>query len=656
MKNFIIGILVAAAVGVGIYYGVVRKSFEGSGEFAPGGAAGMTAPAPGEAPSGKGTSVLSALNDTVFMAAAIKPKNLQPVIDHIEIVKGKLQATVAWKKLKLDEALEGVSLEKLLQQASQAGLPGAPGEMPALQVSPFEVFKVIQSVWMGLTEFTLALSSKDFALEPSSNLKAPGIHLSATFNDDVVVKQVSEFLKQMTAQPAAALDAPDASQAAAGMPFPLKAVGSDGKKYEFSAPPPINVQGAINIQEKRLTATIGTVDETSFLAGSGSPLLVESPQWKKAAAALLPKPLIYAYLDNTRLKPYLANIIRLATQMGGPGETPGVPAPADLTESIMGAWSNFLLVSMGLNFQQGMGARQCVDVSAGSSADKIYREYLSMARSESAAGKSAFQNLIGPKTIAAIHVPRRYVLLAVDQIRQSVTQSAPAGSAATPEWEAFHQQLDRIKSSIQKMKVDEFGVIVNGPAFGPMPEFGIFVGAHEKINLSEFAAALTDLITSIGQEVGAGNLPTVSVGQNADPALGIAGDRIELNMGSGQAIPLVPVSENTLVATESPEMISAVPELLKSPNGFFGKLSISDADLVARASEADFYLYLNTDGVIELAKPFLPLLLMQRQDLQIGMPEIEEVLNILKFGILAVQSSSEASEGEICSELRVATF
>ena len=136
-------------------------------------------------------------------------------------------------------------------------------------------------------------------------------------------------------------------------------------------------------------------------------------------------------------------------------------------------------------------------------------------------------------------------------------------------------------------------------------------------------------------------------------------EKLEITAG-GEAISFIPISDKAVLASGSPAMLDAATRQILAPASFLPALQVKNKSTLENLAASDYYFVLNASTLMELAKPFIPLLLMQMPEAKVSPVQVEEVLKLLSFGLVGVQTSSisdiQKSSDHVCGSLSLQTF
>jgi hypothetical protein len=172
------------------------------------------------------------------------------------------------------------------------------------------------------------------------------------------------------------------------------------------------------------------------------------------------------------------------------------------------------------------------------------------------------------------------------------------------------------------------------------------------VNLADIAQMLNDAAVLLAGDSGMVQLPVAVVEPGTPGPDGQIPFKevIRVNLGGNELVGSV-FSEKILVLGKDFLALQALKKQLESGASLINETVLSARALGGKAATSDFYAVLSTEPLLELARSFIPMgLMMAPPDMQIGMPDVDEVLKILTVRLFAVQNGFKAAEGLYCSE------
>ncbi len=559
-----------------------------------------------------------------FLAAlAIYPQNLSRLVDFLAILKSRFTHTQLWQYFNLDKALEEFNFRQVLGQRAERNLSDK-------QVNGLELLLLAQDIFRTGKEFFLAASQDKFVLDSQTGIQIPSLYGVARFTSDVIPARARDVvLRAIKSQ------TPESD-------IRLAALDESNLRIEFSLRRRPSIGGLLILHEKDIQVTLGIADEKQFLASGSQESMFQSSLWTRTAPAFPPSPIFVGLLDYRSAWPILDGILNHASQ----GST-----TAFSTSSL----TNFESVGLGATIGNGLEFRQCATLKSDSNSRKNFEEYVSEVNRSSS--HSEFERLVTAQTIFGLRIPRRLLFFLAREYGRSLTPSAFSSIENDASWKGFLSHIDDLEGIVSHIPFEELGILINaGPHM--LPEFGLFLGGGDTIAIRELAQRLNEVIKVLGAGLSSDRLPEARIVEV--PGTGPFEQKLEI-MAGGEAISFIKVSNNAMFASGSQELLDSVPRLIRSSSPLLPVSETAAQENPRYVANSDYYFVLNTTPLLELAKPFIPLLLMQEPELKISAPQVEEVLNLLSFRLFAeqttlVDSSVHSGTGTLCGGLRIQTY
>ncbi|RIL11276.1 MAG: hypothetical protein DCC75_02640, partial [Proteobacteria bacterium] len=366
MKKALIVIILLAVLGSAAYVIINRQQPGGEDLFSSltskiGGSLGVTT---GQAEFPQG-SYLKNVGENVLLSASLNPRNFDHLLNKLAAFRDKLVQSSVGKKF---------NLEEMLNMVISTQVPVDPEG--AMQEQGFALAKAI---WGSLSDFSLALSSKTFALP--DKIEVPMVLVAASMSDDKLLNKAATILDQKVLE---------GQNAVMVEGIKIEKVAGQERSYKFSVEEgPSSVVGSLQINPGQARLLVGTTDEKEFLASEGGAKpLAQSALWAKAGLGVLPTAALFVLADSSKLSGMVSKLFQSAA-----GELTDQEAKQGF-DMMFSGWADADSFSFSMSFDKGFKLRQCAAMKPDSTTAKLYQAVIKDKEDLVATKKPGFERLI----------------------------------------------------------------------------------------------------------------------------------------------------------------------------------------------------------------------------------------------------------------------
>jgi hypothetical protein len=628
-------------------------------------------------------SLVPALPDSTIMAFALEPRRFDPLGAHVTKVRERLAATALWKKAGLDQLVEQY-LNSDMKEIAQGALASA-GDAAALAaaglppLSPAQLGALLSEEWTRLEEILFASDGVTFSPLPGVN--APRSLLAVTFRDEESRKRVQELLISQAFGDQTELPLDEIT---------LKKVGDDrieiysafldsvfrDSMAEFGAPeggaesPKKGPFGVIEFEGARAFVSLGVNSAKEMLPASAggtseAPTLSSGPRWAEIKNGIVPEAAFFVFYDLEKFASFFDQIMGA---MAGFSENAGSGSMPILPRGMF----NWSVASV--HVADGVGVRQCARLKPGSDISRPYRQALETA-SQGAAGK--LLKIVDQNTIVGLNVSRWLLdiysasarMMRVAQ-KEATPGTTDAGQSAAldAEWEKYHQTIEALGKLYKRRGFEHLGVVLSGPRpeqvamlmggpAGPkfVPDTGIMLEFSSSVSNADVAQLFNDSALLLLGDNSIVPLPVAAVAKGRALADGSLPFPEVVRLSFGDTLQFVgAAAEPTVFLLAKDEVqLDSLKRRLTSTTPFITREALAGRELDSQLASSGAFALISTSSLIELARGFVPMgLMMAPPELQIGMPEVDELLDILTLKLIAVSNGAMFGDDLYCSDTR----
>jgi hypothetical protein len=565
-------------------------------------------------------SSLRKLSQDVSFAVAVYPQELKPAIDNLQGFAQKISATKAWKELN-----PGTNIEAIVTEHVFGPEPDSAAQLKGLTQSALKLSQLLQQNWNSIKEVVLAASQSLGQLESpasESKIRMPRLFLGLSFASPDLPAKLYKNVSILI---------PEGRTELKGEDFSLTKISPDGKVFQFSTPLKNEVTLTMELEfaESGIMVFIGPDARQAFLNTTQGPLL-SSQKWQSLSPARLIRPAVMAYMDS----PALGQIAKQLLETSSTGLTP------EAVDSVSRAWlqtfNSLGVSSFSTTVSDGWSFKQCQLPSSGE---------ISALKEVPVALTADSRQFITNGVILAGSASGRAIAMAVDAAAKGYQADTQNQQELPDSWKRFQAQINAVKSALKKLQLRDAGLVVNAPSPGAfMPELGVYLTSQAPLSLTSFSEILNGLFAAIsqGEEDAATPAPKAQVVN--DPS---GGERIEIGSGEMPAVRGLLLGKSTILLSTGESLF----QLASGSSGrYLDPLLAARPALKSHLEQSEMYEYLNTGAVIDFGKGFLPLLLMQKPDVNLDQASVDELLNLLKVSVLSATTYSQDPQGLFCSD------
>lgn len=621
-------------------------------------------------------SLVPALPDSTMMAFALEPRRFDPLGTHITKVRERLAATALWKKAGLDQLVEQY-LNSDMNEIAQGALASA-GDAAALAaaglppLSPAQLGALLSEEWTRLEEVLFASDGVTFSPLPGVN--APRSLLAVTFRDEESRKRVQELLISQAFGDQTELPLDEIT---------LKRVGDDrielssafiDSMAEFGGPeegaesPKKGPLGVIEFEGARAFISLGVNSfkemlPTSAGGTSEAPTLASGPRWAEIKNGIVPEAAFFVFYD---LEKFAAFFDQIMGAMAGFGDAAGAGSMPIFPRGMF----NWSVAS--LHVADGVGMRQCARLKTGSEISGPYRQAFETA-SQGDAGK--LLRIVDQNTIVGLNVSRWLLDIysaSARMMRVAQKGASPAtmdqSESLDAEWEKYHQTIEALGKLYKRRGFEHLGVVLSGPRpeqvamlmggpAGPefVPDTGMMLEFSSSVSNADVAQLFNDSALLLLGDNSLIPLPVASVAKGRALADGSLPFPEVVRLSFGDTFELVgAAAEPTVFLLAKDEVqLDSLKRRLTSTTPFITQEALAGRGIDSQLASSGAFALVSTSSLIELARGFVPMgLMMAPPELQIGMPEVDELLDILTLKLVAVSNGAMVGDDLYCSDTR----
>ncbi|MCB0358787.1 MAG: hypothetical protein KDD44_04105, partial [Bdellovibrionales bacterium] len=561
----------------------------------------------------------------VSLVATVSRDNFGPAAKYLTQLRERLATTKLWQATGIDAQLD-MAMQAMLEGSD---LEGETGE-------PFTMSELVKGMGM-YQDVTVALSNATF--EPKPGTAVPQLMVHAALNLDGEAAQKYEQLRARLAEVAAKGAYESGDNRIEFTPQPGKAhsyslmVNSTSEEMSFP--------GYLALEDSALVAVAGATSPDAFLSNSGTPV-IEQEKWKQVGAVVTPKSAFSMLVDGEQFSDQLVSLFEAASKMEGMTDN-----TMDMRAMLKQQWGAFGPLAMSADFFGALNSYSCLQLR---DADTSYGKLLSGLVKRMASrpnDTSQFKHLVSDNALLALHFRLDILPFYVQMMRESYEPAFRATPELQNSWKEFNAALNRVEEVYNRFEFQGFGIVVNGPTAGPMPDPVVLV-TGSKIGGKALLEALAKELNDIAEAQSGMRPATITESQN-EPML-MVGDANQ------------PTSIVGLLAGENSVLLGINPAVLRDARGrlergesVLDSAQVSGVSLAERLARGDYYLYLNSELALRLLGPWLPML-MQQQAAQLSPDDVQEFAQQFAGRFLAYSATSPTGSDGMCSVQQWLTF
>jgi hypothetical protein len=398
---------------------------------------------------------------------------------------------------------------------------------------------------------------------------------------------------------------------------------------------PLPIRFALLRQEGKVLAVFGNHSANDFLATSGADRIENHASFKRVSAGFLPKSGIHFFFDLQRASQYIKSLFDFVEKLD-------TSNAADLAEArkVLDLYDDFEAFAGSIATTPDIGMKSCVASKPGSVMDRIYNEFLN----ERKARQGVYQahKVVDERTMFALSVSMDVLTISSKffQEKYSDPSKIPGmDQEGAVEMQKVYGAFDAARQVIDTFRFKDVAAVVNKPLMGMIPTGGVYFGGSV-LKDAELVNKAAETIRSVGG-------PAVPLKVGADPD---GKPRIELAGSPGMIVYIALVKDDSLFMTMDLSLVDSLKAALSGERSYFDTTSLGRSGLQKFLENLDYFMYLNTDSILAMAKPYVPLLLAQQPDLKIEQAEIDELLTRLRTSLLISQRSYQTQTNGMCTE------
>ena len=555
------------------------------------------------------SSTLASLNDSTAAVAVILPKHLDPAVVQVRGVYESLKNSAIWKKLGLDQQMN--SSVGMAQQGDVYG-------------DQFEQF------WSNTEEITFALSNTTYTLAEGLVFPHALVKLRS---------KTAEFNTQIKTLLQAQLLASGQNKLVFSDGSTLESLDAEGNNYKFSlstGPESPSFPGKVAFSGNDVDVVIGEGDHTLFLVNEDSPALTKSAAWSSVSKSITPTSGTFTYADMEKVTKYVEGYITfMALELSkDPLNASQIPNASEITAS----WEGLKRTAFSLDVSDTLSSYSCAEFDSDS-------QYASLLKSvekrdfPALREKSTFYKLTSSNTLFATRLLVDVLPYYIDTFESNYGKALSDQPGLQAESEQFKEIITRLRAVYEKFGFVEFGVLLNAPEVGAIPEFGFYLGgsklAGEEL-LKEFTSSVNEYFgasqkigpITLKQDPSGESYLEVATGMTPMPGYGTTVDGNSILVG------------NTKGFVDG--AISSIPANGKFLSSIASKTSFKSEALTT----ADSFFYFNTELAFKMLKPWYFFLVGQIPNGQVQ--DIEEVAKLFETKLFGAQISQKLSDEVVC--------
>jgi hypothetical protein len=627
-KNLIIGLVVAAAIGLGGFLYMQNQGSSGSSLTASAPSAGGSSTAlsnvgevaPGMVPS-QVPGVIGALSQDVLLAFAVSPANFNPVLAWGEGVYNSFAGTGAWKRLNLGEILKKSFMDGLKPDTEDGK-------------AAIAMYNELSRWYTQINQISFIASKQKFPVV--ENIEAPMLMASVAFQEAANANEAYDRILSQVMQGKPTLQE-------GGLKLTKRADPEKAVDIEAGDPTgKVKIKGLFRLQGQAMELLVGTADSKIFLTDAADKRLVGSQIWSQIGHGSAPNAGIAMYVDTDSVLDTFEGVMDGVAKMMPPEG--GVEQLAEV-KKMFALQRGFGPAIASMSFDGGLRSSSCGLVKADSPAGKLL---MPIVAARKPGGDNGFFRAIDERTIVAGQIQLTVLRMQLENFKRMRTQ-VPADVAQEPQFVQVEKVLKDLEEIDAKFKFSTLGLVVNTPIGGPIPSVGIFFGGSA-LSGEDLVARFADQWNSLAHQFG---LPLPPAEVKDAPG----GKRVEIPIQGTMTVIGGLVADNSLLFTVDPSLVEGVRNHLKSSKAFLDNYDLDKFGVKEGIRNGDFLMFVNTEGLIDMGKPYLPIAIAQQKaEPKVELGEAEEILNLLKSNLVISGWNHAPSPGVLCSEGRMTTL
>jgi hypothetical protein len=570
--------------------------------------------------------LLPDLNKQTIAFFVVSPRQFDVVVPALEGLRDHFASTAVWKKYELDKLLAEAYAEfgKSFKEGYEKSGENSVADLAGAQA-------MVYDIWSNVNEALLAFSSKTF--DVAHGVQVPETLLSFAFKDSAASAKYYELLEKQIL-----MGKPELKTDSLTIKHLTDRTGLDFELTNKEIPKPLHF--VLVNQGNKVFAMFGGNDPVDFLTANPADRLSESEIYKKTANSALDSSGMSMFINTADMARYLDSLLtNLKVE-----DAEVVEGLNEMKKALL-FYSDFDAIGMSGSLKEGFGFKSCVVTKPGSQLDGLYDELFK--RQATAAPAHDFYKLVDEHTMLANRFSFDILQIGLKamELKYADPSKVPGTDAASAEvMKNMLEVFKKVEAAFDRYGFREGGFVVNTAAGTPIPSIGLYLGGS-KLSRDVLIQTLGDEIKSYAASPEGAELIKIVQGRDGNK-------KIEINMGPGMQIQVALVSDNAVVATIDPSLVLSASSAIKSGKGYLDGANLGSGSLRKMIVDGDYFFYLNTDATIEMAKPFLPMLISQSPT-PIDMNDVDEILNKLRASLVSGQISGRPAPGTTCSEGRL---
>jgi hypothetical protein len=579
-------------------------------------------------------------NEELRSLAAGTPFFLQLLPRGIDVLFGKYarakQAvvnTLLWQKLGLQQELTEKFKEGFQQQLKEN--PAA--EHPFTYEDFQNVSEQAAAYWNSLSELTLVGGTQSFEVPTEKGtIRLPALLLHAEFSD---AAQAQSALKNLGDK---ILD----TRTSRETPVMKAELSSAGDRIDFifrNQTGTFQLPAAVFLRQADLFFVLGEKDDAVFYSAEPDKQLASTAKWQTVRDVRPANPAMLAFVDPPAISAIFEGL--LANLPVTDKNQAAAREEGHETLSMFRQMSSFAGTA---DAAEPETFRICAAPLSGSGVEALYQQAIALRKGVSNSS-SGFARLLDDQTIFAL----RFSLLTLPTSLHSTAEQLQAAmkSSSAESKEQFDRLVEKAGEVVKRLSFSEAGIFVAPPLMPPIIGAGIYFGGSTLSGtdlLQQFSDSLNELATLID------SFSSAAPGRKA-PVLSKIVKRtdgsteLELSVAGLKLVGGL-TDEHSLAISIDSSIVGDLAKKAKTGISYFSKFS-GPSELTEDLDHSDYFFYLNTGEIVDLARTFTPLLLAQQPSGQkVERGDIEEVLNLLRISYLGYQTEYFPGGATVCTE------
>jgi len=579
-------------------------------------------------PAGPSDDVAALLDSTKWFVQ-IKPRSFDPLVESWKKFAARISSLDAWKKLNPGE-LAGHELQQALsaEWAKQSGQGAFPAEAVEAQ------FQSFAQEWRAIDEILVAASGDAVSFKTKGGqLTIPKVLLRVKYAPseeerakNTFEKARAEMLREaQSADPKSGFSAKETEGVPDSIDFTLTS-------SEASAP----LNGKLVRNGTTIETLAGADTAAVFFSPDTQHRLSATPRWKNVLSVLSNAPAISVFLSTEFLSRFFEEAVRAASEQGTSEKQ------LKQMDAILKLYKEMDSAAFAVDFNEGVGLKSCIQLIPNSTMSQLYGS-LAVPPEIIEPRTREFAAMLDNQTILALHFALSPFATYYDSAFEAFKDAGES-----PEDKEVLRFVTIVQEAMSRLKFKTAGFLVGPPVMPPIIGAGVYFGGSELAGeqlLTAFTAAGNEIYhaasKAAGNEKGA-DIFELKKDEEGKPY-------IKANAG-GLMLAGGLVGENTVLFSIDRELVNTFAKRAEKQQGYLDTLELSPA-LRQQFLRSDYFFYLHTDMLIDLASTFLPFIANQQSDqFRLEPHEIEQALKLLKVSFLSFQHTARDPGGSICSE------